>query len=777
MERYFKRKFTSESQENVESRKLSTPLRSIIGGEKRFLEVDLNNLPADPGERKQISCYHPNDRDNIRRAYLQKGPCQPRDHDFPKRKIGPLFRKFNPNWFLEFGNWLEYSVSKDAVFCLCCYLMRSDIGEQKSSDAFSIDGFSNWKKKERLDIHVGNFNSAHNQAWRSCEALMNQKQHIEVAISKQSDLMKREYRIHLTSVIDCIRYLLKQGLAFRGHDESINSKNKGNFLELIHLVSIHDKEFDMILKNARGNLKLMSPSIQKDIVTAAACETTKVIVDSVRDDFFSILIDESRDTSTKEQMSVVLRYVDKKGSVIERFLGLVHVANTSAISLKLALESLFATHNLSLSRVRGQGYDGASNMQGEFNGLKSLILKENSSAFYVHCFAHQLQLALVAVAKKQVDVGCFFSLVNNVSNIVGGSCKRQEILRESQMLKVQEALLNGEISSGSGFNQEATLKRAGDTRWGSHYGTLLSLISLFTSVIDVLEFVEENGSSSDQQIEACHLLKSIQSFEFIFNLHLMKNIFGITNDLSQALQRSDQDIVNAISLVRVCKGRLQGMRDNGWHTLLNEVSLFCEKQNISIPNMDDALITQGRSKRKAQKISNLHRFQVELFYEVIDRQLQELNNRFNEVNTELLLCVASLNPRDSFFTFDKEKLIHLAKFYPSEFSHVELIVLDSQLETFIIDLRSDDKFSKLNGITELSEMLVKTKKHIVYPMIFLLVRLALILPVATATVERSFSAMNFVKNGLRNRMGDEWLNDCLVTYIESDIFDEVDNGQ
>jgi hypothetical protein len=254
----------------------------------------------------------------------------------------------------------------------------------------------------------------------------------------------------------------------------------------------------------------------------------------------------------------------------------------------------------------------------------------------------------------------------------------------------------------------------------------------------------------------------------------MKTIFGITNDLSQALQRSDQDIVNAISLVRVCKERLQSMRDDGWHTLLNEVSLFCEKHDISIPNMDGPLITEGRSKRKAQNISNLHRFQVELFYEVIDRQLQELNNRFNEVNTELLLCAASLNPRDSFFAFDKEKLIRLAKFYPSEFSTVELMKLDSQLETFIIDLRSDDQFSKLNGIVDLSEMLVKTKKHIVYPMIYLLLKLVLILPVATATVERSFSAMKYVKNGLRNRMGDEWLNDCLVTYIESDIFDNVD---
>ncbi|CAI8609549.1 unnamed protein product [Vicia faba] len=131
--------------------------------------------------------------------------------------------------------------------------------------------------------------------------------------------------------------------------------------------------------------------------------------------------------------------------------------------------------------------------------------------------------------------------------------------------------------------------------------------------------------------------------------------------------------------------------------------------------MDDPLITQGRSKRKAQKISNLHRFRVELFYEVIDRQLQELNNRFTKVNIESLLCVTSLNLRASLFIFDKEKLIRLTKFYLSEFSHVELMVLNSQFETFIIDLWSDDQFSKLKGITELSEMLVKTKKHIVYP--------------------------------------------------------------
>jgi len=82
-------------------------------------------------------------------------------------------------------------------------------------------------------------------------------------------------------------------------------------------------------------------------------------------------------------------------------------------------------------------------------------------------------------------------------------------------------------------------------------------------IIDVHEFVKEYGISLEQRAEASHLLKSIHSFEFVFNLHLMRNISGITNELSQALQRSYQNIVNVITLVRVCKKRLQIMRNDG----------------------------------------------------------------------------------------------------------------------------------------------------------------------------------------------------------------------
>ena len=90
-------------------------------------------------------------------------------------------------------------------------------------------------------------------------------------------------------------------------------------------------------------------------------------------------------------MAVVIRFADYRGFVVERLIGIVHVEETSALTLKRALETLLYGFGLNLSKIRGQGYDGASNMNGCFGGLKTLIQVENPQASYVHCFAHQLQ--------------------------------------------------------------------------------------------------------------------------------------------------------------------------------------------------------------------------------------------------------------------------------------------------------------------------------------------------------------------------------------------------
>ena len=126
-------------------------------------------------------------------------------------------------------------------------------------------------------------------------------------------------------------------------------------------------------------------------------------------------------------------------------------------------------------------------------------------------------------------------------------------------------------------------------------------------------------------------MRSILSFEFVFALHLMKNILGITKELSITLQKYIyiyQDIVNAMDLVKVSMQRLEVMRDNEWISFLIKVSSFCTTHDISILNMDEIFVVSGRPQHNTQQNTNLYHYCVELFYTVIDMQLQELNNRF-----------------------------------------------------------------------------------------------------------------------------------------------------
>ncbi|XP_070667404.1 uncharacterized protein [Malus domestica] len=426
--------------------------------------------------------------------------------------------------------------------------------------------------------------------------------------------------------------------------------------QLDDVLDNNDKVREVVMENAPGNLKLLAPSIKKEIVNSCVLETLDAIMDGLKDRFFSILVDEARDVSVKEQMAMVLRYVDDNGHVIERFVGIQHVTDTTSSSLKDVIDTLFSRYGLSISKLRGQGYDGASNMRGELNGLKTKILREQPCAYYVHCFAHQLQLALAVVAKNNIDIASFFATTNNVVNHVGASCKRRDSLRGQLQEELVIVFENDCLITGRGLNQETSLKRAGDTRWNSHYGTLISIISMFSSVVHVLQMVIDDNPNESAG-EANTLMRVILTFEFVFHLFLMIVILGLTNDLSQALQRKDQEIVNAMALVKSCKEKLYWMRNNGFDALVDEVSSFCEKHHIDVPNMEEAFILPGRSRRYAPIKTNRHHYRVELFIYVIDEQITELEDRFNEVNTELLICMACLSPKDSFVAFDKPNLI------------------------------------------------------------------------------------------------------------------------
>ena len=141
---------------------------------------------------------------------------------------------------------------------------------------------------------------------------------------------------------------------------------------------------------------------------------------------------------------------------------------------------------------------------------------------------------------------------------------------------------------------------------------------------------------------------------------------------------------------------------------------------------------------------------------------------------ELLSCMSAFNTSNSFASFDAQKVRRLAEFYPNDLKVHDLLKLELQLDNYIDDVRQDDSFKGIENLVDLSVKLVQTNRHTLYDMVYLLLKLVLLLPVATASVERVFSAMALVKTKKRNKLGDGLLDDCLQTFIERDIFFEVD---
>ncbi|XP_022008264.1 zinc finger MYM-type protein 1-like [Helianthus annuus] len=664
--------------------------------------IDLDTLPSDPYDRKPIESYNVNQRDEIRRAYILRGPYQPRGIEFPQTTFqGDELRKFKEEWYdkHEYKGWLEYSSKSDRVFCLCCYLFRSHFGDGR--DTFVSGGYNNWKKVHAsLKKHVGLVNSLHNKCFQKSADLVNENQAVHTQWDNRTSKEKREYRLRLSASTLLGKRLLNGGLAFRGHDESKDSLNKGNFLELLELMGEMNEELaKVILENAPANNQMTSPKIQADIKHCYVQEVIKQILEELGDDVFSLLVDESCDVSKKEQMAVVIRFVDKVGIVKERFIGLVHVKETSAITLKTAIDDILARYGLSLKRIRGQGYDGASNMSGEFNGLRALILKENVSAFYIHCFAHQLQLVVVAVAHKHTPIWRVFETITCLTNAVWASSKRQDMLRESQRRQLEK--MEDVLCTGSGLNQEMTLSRPGDTRWNSHYKTLSRLISLYPNIMEVLGWLVETGQTLPCSRQADGLLEDMKKYDFVFYIHLMEHILNITHTLSQCLQRKEQDLMNAVKLVSSTKNQLEKFRLEGFNEFLEKVNSFCDMYELEVKKLDDEYVNPRWPRRKTN-ITNRHYYEYDCFNAVLDLQIQEFGNRFNEVTSELLVCMSCLSPCDNFSAFDIPNILKLAEKYPYDFNEEDKRRLPVQLGNYFDFVKKDKQFANLDACSRIT---------------------------------------------------------------------------
>jgi hypothetical protein len=174
---------------------------------------------------------------------------------------------------------------------------------------------------------------------------------------------------------------------------------------------------------------------------------------------------------------------------------------------------------------------------------------------------------------------------------------RKDILLAKHHDVLLEKIENGEIMTVKGLNQENSLVRPGDTRWGSHLKTLLRILVMWEAIIDVLEIVKKGYIKPTCNDVALGLIRKMESFDFVFILHLMIELLS-TDILSYALQRKDQDIVEAMHLITDVQESLQDMREHGWKPLLKKVKTFCEKNEIEVSDMDKEINVRVTSIRR-----------------------------------------------------------------------------------------------------------------------------------------------------------------------------------
>jgi hypothetical protein len=215
------------------------------------------------------------------------------------------------------------------------------------------------------------------------------------------------------------------------------------------------------------------------------------------------------------------------------------------------------------------------------------------------------------------------------------------------------------------------MKHPGETSWGSHLGSVSSLMDMFNHVCVVHQNLARDSTAGTHRANGDIAYNYMITFEFVFIICMIREILEITEQLGQALQKKSQDIVNDIRLVESTKIILEKLRsDNGWEIFICKVVEFCVGNEIVIPNMEDTYIMRGgRARCQPDHFTIDQYFRVGVFQATLDTQLIELNLRFNEKVMDLLLVSLNLIPKSRFTSFQPSEICKLVeKYYSSDFN-------------------------------------------------------------------------------------------------------------
>jgi len=737
---------------------------------------------------------------------LEWGPCQPKEHELPNNEYpkDSSKRSFHSSWYsrklldstFEQRNWLTYSPKLNKVFCLYCIIYGNN-----SNDAWVKYGFSHWKnghmaliKHETTSAHIMASLKVKLKAC-SLPLLPSLVEEHNKQVTFNRELVKQ--------LIEITIFLAQHNHSFRGHNENWKNNTKGNFKDMVVLLSKHSPILSVHIDQLKSKGKKTNSFISWDRQNLLIESISEYISSTIRSQilssrYFSISTDSTFDISHKEQLSFVVRYLFNS-KICERLIALSESSNTTGQSLFELFKSVMEKNGLDWSRnLIGQSYDGAANMRGSYSGLQAHIIKENPKALYVWCHAHRFNLIVlsaVGCCKEAVDL---FGNMEKLYSFIVGSKKRSDIYRKNQIELYPKKQLKA-------------IKRVGTTRWMSNSFALSTVLETLEAILDMLEQVKNvEGPADFKTGSECNGLQSyFQSSRFILTAFIFKHIFEVMEPLSKILQSRDLDLLTAVDYLKKVEQKITMMRtDEKFNTIFEEAKQFSE-EHFGDFNMNNLMSFRNRKRNVVRRSGELcvdqsiqdskQYYKISVFFLVIDIILQQLNDRFDKNTLSVMKDIGLLSikrikevgpvPQDAFskicdvYGINQERVRNdyiLLKSIIKDLDLNLLTKLPAKLHDDYEELLSDsnesndedeeqqnlNNFGSLGNIFEIiNTMNIKSE----FEHLYTIIKISLTLPTSSCTVERSFSKLKIIKSRLRSTMDQNRLENLMIISCEQDI--------
>ncbi|KAL4126914.1 hypothetical protein QTP88_011112 [Uroleucon formosanum] len=465
-------------------------------------------------------------------------------------------------------------------------------------------------------------------------------------------------------------------------------------------------------------------------------------------------------------------------------------------------------------------------MRGAYNGLQAIIRRSNTAAIFVWCYAHRLNLVLIDAVSSSVNAVDMFGIIETVHDFINSSKKRVALFE-----------LHQEKCYGN-KQRKRRFKRVQTTRWWSHDLALNTVLDTFDALCDTLEELQKSECVSDRKgaHQAKCLKENLICDKFLLTAFIYKQLFEIVTPLSKMLQTVDIDLIGVIAVVDDKTRELKNARSDVHFLKLQEkVNLF--KMSTSMDIEDFKPLPLNRSKRVPKRSAEetqdevitdpLQNFKIQTFFVAYDTAIIQIKERFSKIAKGIYKDLSlfsrrrleeisknnDLLPKDAFDVFSdvyskfiqkdvlKREYLQFSKSY-FNFEQVKLLPLqlhkskieiDDDLSSSLTDEASEseteDSFEnndnkqvkevpKLhkNGcsLSIVLKVLLISGLSSTFTMLTTALKIAVILPVAITTPERTFSKLNIVKNKLRSTMAEGRLESLMILSCESDIKIETD---